>query len=324
MHSNPTEKKTGQATQGPTITVVTACFNQAHTLEKTIKSVLEQDYKNVEYIIMDGGSSDTSLDIIGRYRDRLAHVTSGADKGQYHAINQGLRMGTGEIMAWLNGDDIYFPWTLQVVADIFTQYPEIDWIVGLPSYLDPQGVLCEVSNRHPAYCSSEIAQGCYCDPLFGYIQQESMFWRRRVWESAGGLDTKYQYAADFELWTRFAVHAPLVAVALPLAAFRMDPTRQRSRVFQHQYCGEVDALFELKAGWGARSLRWVCKRSEAVKLMVRFFAIAPTPIIAKSIKDPRFYHYMHTWSNRMRKSFFGIILEFSTRKKIKSSLQGEA
>jgi glycosyltransferase involved in cell wall biosynthesis len=318
----PDDQAADQAGRGITITVVTACFNQAHTLEKTLKSVLEQEYPGLEYIVMDGGSRDGTLDIIEKHRHRISRVVSGPDQGQYHAIAGGLNAGTGEIMAWLNGDDVYFPWTFRVVADIFAQHPDVDWIVGLPAYLDSSGTLCEVSNRHPAYVQAHIRQGYYCDPVFGYIQQESMFWRRRLWDRAGGLDTACRYAADYELWTRFAEHAVPVAVAVPLAAFRMDPARQRSRVFQAQYLAEVDAVFARRAGAGGRILRWLGRRSHALRLLMRFAAVAPTRVIAKSILDPGRHHAVRTWSNRMRKSFFGMMLEFATRREMERSAGG--
>src|SRR5215470_7311361 len=110
----------------PRISIVTPSFNQARFLEATIRSVLDQRYDNLEYIVVDGGSTDGSVEIIKRYADRLAFWCSEADGGHGNALNKGLRRATGEIMAWLNSDDIYWPWTLAAVAEIFEAHPDVN------------------------------------------------------------------------------------------------------------------------------------------------------------------------------------------------------
>ncbi|HET8654362.1 MAG TPA: glycosyltransferase [Longimicrobiaceae bacterium] len=202
------------AMEAPRISVVTPSFNQAGYLEHTLRSVLDQRYENLEYVVVDGGSTDGSVEILERYADRLAWWVSEPDGGHTDALNKGFAHTTGEIMAWLNSDDLHLPWTFQVVAEIFTRFPQVEWIVGVASAWDSRGRLMSATpyrkNIH--------------DYLFGdyaWIQQESVFWRRRLWERAGGaLDPAYALAADGELWSRFFLHAPLYSVDRVIGGFR--------------------------------------------------------------------------------------------------------
>src|SRR3954447_3859663 len=114
----------------PKISVVTPSFNQAEYLEETLRSVLDQEYTNLEYIVIDGGSTDGSVDIIRRYEDRLAYWVSEPDQGQYDALNKGFARTTGEIMAWLNSDDKYLDWTFSSVAEAMSKLPEIEWLTS--------------------------------------------------------------------------------------------------------------------------------------------------------------------------------------------------
>ena len=114
----------------PKISVITPSYNQAQFLERTIRSVIEQDYSNREYIIIDGGSSDASADIIRRYADRLTYWVSEKDNGQAHAINKGFAKASGNLLCWLNSDDFYEPDTLPFIADYFKSNPEVDVVCG--------------------------------------------------------------------------------------------------------------------------------------------------------------------------------------------------
>lgn len=206
------------------ITVVTPSFNQAVFLEACIRSVVRQEYPDLEYLIIDGGSTDGSVDIIKRYEGHLAYWVSEKDSGQYDAINKGFERATGEILAWLNADDMYLPWTFEVVAEIFSAFPEVEWITSLfPLVWDERGRVIR------------------CTPVRGFdrrlffrggkIQQESTFWRRSLWERAGGrLDTSFHLAADVELWARFWQTADLYGVAVPLGGSRYHPGRRAVRL----------------------------------------------------------------------------------------------
>lgn len=215
----------------PRISVVTPSFNQAQYLEATMLSVLAQAYANLEYIVIDGGSNDGSRSIIERYADRLYYWCSEKDRGQYDAINKGFSKSTGEIMAWLNSDDIYLPATFQIVSEIFTQYPQIDWVTtGYPLLLNSKGVAVSCMAMRGFSAKSFFKGECLAGtPWFstGFIQQESTFWRRSLWEKAGArVDDSLIFAGDFDLWARFFASATLYSVCTPLACFRVHTAQK--------------------------------------------------------------------------------------------------
>jgi glycosyltransferase involved in cell wall biosynthesis len=237
----------------PRLTIVTPSFNQGEFLEETIKSVLDQEYENLEYIVIDGGSTDKSVSIIKKYSNRLAHWVSEPDEGQYHAINKGFARATGEIMAWLNSDDKYLPWTLSVVADIFSSFPEVEWLTTVhPVRWNSQGQAVAVDftgalSRHSFLQGNNF-------PVEGsigrrWIQQESTFWRRSLWERAGGrLDQSLAMAADFELWARFYDHADLFGAQALLGGFRSHGV-QRSVLHRDRYMAEAEQVLRAKGRW---------------------------------------------------------------------------
>ena len=127
------------------ISVVTVCYNMASYIEQTMLSVLSQNYPNLEYIVIDGGSSDGTQTIIEKYKDKLAYYVSEPDKGMYDAINKGFKHSSGDVIAWINADDIYMPWTLRVVDQIFTNYSDVDWIGGRYAFLTEEGFFGPIS-----------------------------------------------------------------------------------------------------------------------------------------------------------------------------------
>ena len=204
----------------PVISIVTPSFNQAEFLESTMRSVLDQGYPDLEYVVVDGGSSDDSPEIIERYADRLTDWTSEKDNGHAHALNKGFAKTTGEIMGWLNSDDMHLPWTLKIVAEIFTQFPQVEWITGLNGTWSQHGAITEtIKVRKNEY---DFFLGDYA-----WIQQESVFWRRSLWEKSGAyIDENIKFMVDGELWTRFFQHAQLYSADCLLAGYRKHFTNR--------------------------------------------------------------------------------------------------
>ena len=227
----------------PRITLVTPSFNQSRFLPACMDSVLEQHYPELEYYVLDGASSDGSRDIIEQRAARLAGWRSEKDEGQYAAIAEGLNQGTGEILGWINADDLHFPWTLRLVADLFTRFPEMEWISSLRPvnwnrYGDPVYV-----GAKPGFSAGFFQKGLYLkragQTRTQCIQQESTFWRRSLWEKIGaGFSGDCPLAGDFDLWGRMFQHAKLVGVDAPLAGFRKHGD-QRSLLQQEQYLKEA-------------------------------------------------------------------------------------
>ena len=210
------------------ISIVTPTFNSEKYIEKCIISMMNQQYRDFEHIIVDGGSSDGTIDIIKKYEGSYPlRWISEKDNGMYDALQKGFAMAKGDIFAWINSDDLYYPWTLKLVADIFAK-KNIDWLTGIPANiekLDGCNISYQLPNQPVVLSRKMIANGLFDGIRMNYIQQESCFWTRRLWEQVGGIDTKYRYAAAFHLWKKFAKHAPLYTVHCNLANFRIHETQ---------------------------------------------------------------------------------------------------
>ena len=196
----------------PKISIITPSYNQAQFLEKTILSVLDQDYPNTEYIVIDGGSTDGSVEIIQKYADRLDYWVSEEDSGQSAAINKGFLRATGEIICWLNSDDYFLPGTLAFVAEQLREGTNCHALVG-------QCFVVYTDGKPPS-----LQRGIYTNhrELLQfwrgyYMHQPAIFWRREVYEKIGLLDENLHYIMDFDYWTRISKHFGFKQVDRPLA-----------------------------------------------------------------------------------------------------------
>jgi glycosyltransferase involved in cell wall biosynthesis len=198
----------------PLVSVVTPSYNQARFLEETIQSVLDQDYPSVEYIVIDGGSTDGSLEIIQRYADRLGWWVSERDQGQTDALNKGFAQAKGEILAWLNSDDTYLPGAISEAVAFLETYPDVGLVYGDANLVDEQGSLI---GKFPA------RQTDYRRLLRGYVHipQQSAFFRADLWRQVGPLDPSFYFAMDYDLWVRLARVATLVYYPRSWANFRL-------------------------------------------------------------------------------------------------------
>ncbi|MCZ2145175.1 MAG: glycosyltransferase [Anaerolineales bacterium] len=198
----------------PRVTIVTPSFNQAAYLPETMRSVLEQDYPNLEYIVMDGGSEDGSAAIIRGFSERLAYWQSQPDQGQTDAINQGFARASGEILAWLNSDDLLFPGAVRAAVRQLQAHPEAGMVYGDALLINAAG---KKIGNFPA------AQTDYKKLRRGYVHipQQAAFFRADLWRQVGPLDPTFYFAMDYDLWVRLAAKAPLVYVPELWAAFRL-------------------------------------------------------------------------------------------------------
>jgi len=255
----------------PKISIIIPCFNMVDYIEDTILSVIRQDYRNYEIIIVDGLSNDGTLQIIEKYKDYFHLIISEKDKGQYNAINKGMKHATGDILAWLNADDKYFPWTLRHVAEFFIKNGNIHWISGATTIMDEAGLINGVNRNIIVKPNKFIQNGWFRGDLYGFLQQEGMFWSKELWKDCGGIDESYKLAADFELWTRFSRKAELISFGLPLAIFR-NRTSSRSKVQKNVYSAEVDLICKnLKSPSGLK--KYFGKKNKLTSILMRKFTI---------------------------------------------------
>ena len=190
----------------PLVSIITPSFNQARYLEATIQSVLEQDYPHIEYIIIDGGSSDGSVDVIKKYAGRLAWWVSEQDKGQTDAINKGFNRASGEILAWLNSDDTYNPGAVSAAVKYLTENPDVAMVYADCNYINEQGAV--IGKFNSAQTDHRRLREGYV-----HIPQQTMFFRANYWQELGPLDPSFYFAMDYDLWTRIAARAPIKYLA---------------------------------------------------------------------------------------------------------------
>ena len=225
----------------PKISIVVVNFNLAVFLEETLLSIINQNYSNLELILIDGGSTDGSLDIIRKYENNLTYWISEPDSGQYEALMKGFAKSTGEIMAWINSDDLYYPNSLKAVAEIFSDFSEVKWLSGFPTEYNINGT----GVNRITLPWARWSKWRYYTWDFQFIEQESCFWRRTLWEKAGSnLDVNLKLAGDLVLWARFFRHEKLFTTTALLAGFRYRGGSQRSKMLKQDYLDECKSILK--------------------------------------------------------------------------------
>jgi hypothetical protein len=262
------------------ISVVTPSFNQADFIEATINSILGQNYPGLEYVVIDGGSSDASPSIIEKHARDLHYWVSEKDGGIANALNKGFCRTSGDIMAWLNSDDLYHPWTFATVNEIFSTFPEVEWITGLPVTWDKAGRISHFVSEYPR------SKFDYLTGNYQWLQQESMFWRRSLWDRTGGqIDETMKLAVDTELWTRFFDAADLYHVTCALGGFRLwggnRSTTQANRLHAEVGC----CLARMQARQTAKTMDIVRRLRFYLSVPQSRFGVAWRHILWKANSD---------------------------------------
>jgi glycosyltransferase involved in cell wall biosynthesis len=236
----------------PPISIVTPSFNQGRFVERTLRSVLDQGVAGLEYFVADGGSTDETVDVLRRYDGRLRWV-SRPDGGQADAVNQALAATSGEVIGWLNSDDVYLPGALDAVLRFFSDHPEVDVVYGDAQHIDEHDAVLE-----PYYTEdwdfARLADVCY-------LCQPAVFFRRRVVERFGPLDASLRYCMDYEYWLRVGAAVPFVRIPGVLAGSRLYETNKTlgSRVAVH-----VEIAQMMKRRLGRVPERWIWNYAYAV------------------------------------------------------------
>ncbi|MBK9925620.1 MAG: glycosyltransferase [Anaerolineales bacterium] len=209
----------------PLVSIVTPSFNHARFIEATMQSVLTQDYPRIEYLVVDGGSNDGTVDVIKKYDGRGGVLPSNSgsgitwwvsekDKGQTDAINKGFAKATGDILAWLNSDDTYAPGAISASVKYLQEHPEVGMVYGDCNFINEQGnVIGQFNSAQTDY--HLLRQG------YVHIPQQTMFFRKELWEQVGPLDPSFYFAMDYDLWTRIAARSEIKYVPQTWANFRL-------------------------------------------------------------------------------------------------------
>lgn len=186
----------------PLVSIITPSYNQADFLRATINSVLDQDYPRIEYIIVDGGSSDGSVEIIKEYQDRISWWVSEKDQGQTDAINKGFERATGELFAWINSDDVLRPQAVSEAVKFMSENPEVGLVYGDLNFIDQNGITIGSFNaKQTSY--KRLRRG------WVHIPQPAAFWKADLWKKVGPLDPSLFFAMDYDLWIKLALLAPV-------------------------------------------------------------------------------------------------------------------
>ena len=198
----------------PLVSIITPSFNQARYIESTIQSVLAQDYPRMEYLVVDGGSRDGTVDILKKYASKLTWWVSEKDKGQTDAINKGFAHASGDILAWINSDDIYEPGAISAAVRYLQEHPKVGMVYGDCNFINVAGYV--IGRFGSAQTNYRLLRQGYV-----HIPQQTMFFRSDLWKQVGPLDPSFYFAMDYDLWTRIAARSQIKYVPQTWANFRL-------------------------------------------------------------------------------------------------------
>ncbi len=252
------------------VTIVTPSYNQAPFLEATIRSVLEQDYPDIEYLVIDGGSTDGTLDILRRYQRRLTWISE-RDAGQSDALNKGFRRAKGQIVAWLNSDDVYLPGAVRRAVEFLEQHPAAAMVYGEADCIDESGkLLGSYFSRH--FDLAELALSCF-------VCQPTVFLRRTAVGDVGWLDPSLHYAMDYDLWIRLAQKYPVAYLPEKLACYRAHAA---AKTFVRRDRSYQEAIRVVKKRFGYVAYPWCLGLADyRVSSVDQFFEARPITRLAR-------------------------------------------
>ena len=197
------------------VSIVTTCYNSEEYIEETIQSVLNQTYTDIEYIIVDGNSTDSTLDIVHQYKDKIFKIISEPDNGMYDGINKGLKLATGDVCAYLNADDLYFTDTVEKVVHYFKKAPATQWLYGGFTIINEKGNHLLKTNGF------KITRNEFFNFNNSKICQPSTFWTRELLQEENYFDLKFKYASDFDLLSKSILKYKYSTIKDPLSQFRV-------------------------------------------------------------------------------------------------------
>ncbi|PPD41668.1 MAG: glycosyltransferase [Methylocystis sp.] len=223
----------------PKLSVVIPSYQQGMFIERTIRSIVEQNYPNLELILMDGGSTDETMSIVERYKSHFAHISSGKDGGQASAIRKGFEIATGDYISWLNSDDTYNPGALLAIGSYLAEHPEVRFVYGDMDLIDAEGKLI----AHKRSVKFVLGVMKYA---FLTVPQMSAFWSKKLYDEVGGVDASLRFCMDYDLFVRMASRSTPVHIDRTIGNFRIHPTSKTTnlenvrqaedRLVQTRYC----------------------------------------------------------------------------------------
>ena len=222
--------------KNPRISIVTPVFNCAKYIEETIQSVLAQDYQNIEYIIIDGGSTDGTCEVIEKYSKQINFFVSEKDQGMYDALDKGFKMAEGKYLSWLNADDLYFNNCISRTIELMEKN-NYQWINGISATLLEKEIKLRPLYHYPSIIiKNRLMTPC----LWGYIPQESTIFTKELYIKSGGINRELKYAGDFDLWNKFSKNSELISINIPIGIFR----KRDNQISQNQkiYLREVNKI----------------------------------------------------------------------------------